>query len=152
MVPRKFEFALALEPYPLRPGEVEAASGEAGLIRTASTRVYPTPYPPYSRRLRKQIGGYSGAVGIKIKVPHLERAALQTAWASKKLHGPLHVHGGSYRQRCTRLARPGPELRRLRRAARPDVDALYRQQAEGDLSAASASHAASDSSSCSTSA
>src|SRR2546426_1327208 len=102
MVPRKFEFALPLEPYPHDPAKSKQLLAEAGYPNGFDAGdLY--PYPPYFST-DETIAGYFGAVGIKIKVRIMERAALQTAWTSKKLHGICMCTVASYGNAGTRLA------------------------------------------------
>src|SRR5262249_11781269 len=72
---------------------------------------------------------YLGAVGIKIKVRTMERAALQTAWSAKKLHGLCMCTVASYGNAGTRLADTVQSDGAYARGADADVEALYRQQA-----------------------
>jgi peptide/nickel transport system substrate-binding protein len=126
MVPRKFEFALALEPYPYDPAKSRQLLAEAGYPNGFDAGdLY--PYPPYFST-GETIAGYLGAVGIKIKVRTMERAALQTAWSTKKLHGLCMCTVASYGNAATRLADTVPSEGAYARGADPDVEALYRQQ------------------------
>jgi len=127
MVPRKFEFALALDPYPYDPPKARQLLAEAGYPNGFDAGdLY--PYPPYFST-GETIAGYLGAVGIKIKVRTMERAALQTAWSSKKLHGLCMCTVASYGNAATRLADTVPADGAYARGADADIDALYRQQA-----------------------
>src|SRR5207247_2365235 len=78
MVPRKFEFALALEPYPHDAAKSRQLLAEAGYPNGFDAGdLY--PYPPYFST-GETIAGYFGAVGIKIKVRIMERAGFWPLW------------------------------------------------------------------------
>src|SRR5438874_5502788 len=85
MVPRKFEFALALEPYPYDPAKARQLLAEAGYPNGfAAGDLY--PYPPYFS-MGETVANDFAAVGIKTKLVTMERAAFQSAWLAKKLNG-----------------------------------------------------------------
>src|SRR5437660_1484339 len=86
------------------------------------------PYPPYFSA-GETIVGYFGAVGIRMKLRTMERAAFQTAWAGKKLHGICMCTMANFGNAATRLADAVQSDGAYARGADPDVDALYKQQA-----------------------
>ncbi|HYE89746.1 MAG TPA: ABC transporter substrate-binding protein, partial [Terriglobales bacterium] len=85
IVPRTFDFALALEPDRYDPARAKKLLAEAG---------YPNgfdagdihPWPPYTS-LTEAIQGYLGAVGLRTRMRAMERAAFYSAYSSKKLKG-----------------------------------------------------------------
>jgi len=85
MVPRTFEFALALEPYAYDPAKGKRLLAEAGYPNGFDGGDF-YPYPPYWSA-GETIIGYFGAVGIRMKLRTMERAAFQSAWGGKKLRG-----------------------------------------------------------------
>ena len=127
MAPRTFEFTLALPPYAYDPAKARQLLAEAG---------YPTgfdggdfyPYPPYWSA-GETIVGFLGAVGIKMKVRTMERAAFQTAWAGKKLHGICMCTMANFGNAATRLADAVQSEGAYARGADADVEALFKQQA-----------------------
>ena len=86
------------------------------------------PYPPYWSA-GETIVGYFGAVGIRMKVRTMERAAFQTAWAGKKLHGVCMCTQANFGNAATRLAEAVLSEGTYARGADPDVEALFKQQA-----------------------
>jgi len=127
MVPRKFDFALALEPYAYDPAKAKQLLAEAG---------YPNgfdagdlhPWPPYFS-MGEAIGGFLGAVGIKTKLRTMERAAFYSALASKKLRGLCVCINAVYGNAASRISEIVPSDGAFAYGGSPDVDALYKTQA-----------------------
>jgi len=127
IVPRSFEFALPLEPHPYDPAKARQLLTEAG---------YPNgfdagdlhPWPPYFS-MGEAIGGYLGAVGIKVKLRTMERAAFYSALGSKKLRGLCLCIVAVYGNAASRISEIVPAEGAYAYGAYPDVEAMYRQQA-----------------------
>src|SRR5467141_1911566 len=102
MVPRKFEFALALEPYPYDPAKSRQLLAEAGYPNGFDAGdLY--PYPPYFS-MGEAVATNLAAVGIKTRIHTMERATFQTAWLSKKLKGLCVCIHAIYGNAASRMA------------------------------------------------
>src|SRR5207253_5003268 len=127
MVPRTFDFALPLEPYAYDPARAKQRLAEAGYPNGFDGGDF-YPYPPYFATGEAIVSNF-GSVGILIKVRTMERAAFQTAWLAKKLHGVCMCTVASYGNAATRLADQVQSDGAYARGVDPDVEALYKQQA-----------------------
>ncbi|MGH7331482.1 MAG: ABC transporter substrate-binding protein, partial [Candidatus Rokuibacteriota bacterium] len=126
-VPPSFEFALPLEPDPYDPARAKQLLAEAG---------YPNGFdggefhqlPPYFS-LGEAIVSYFGAVGIRMKMRPMERAAYFAALNSKKLKGVCVCTSALYGNAASRMSEVVPSDGSLAYGGYPDIDALYKQQA-----------------------
>ncbi len=126
-VPPTFEFALPIEPDPYDPAKAKQLLVEAG---------YPNGFdggefhqlPPYFT-LGEAIVNYFGAVGIRMKMRPMERAAYFAALNSKKLKGVCVCTSALYGNASSRMSEVVPSDGSLAYGGYPDIDALYKQQA-----------------------
>jgi peptide/nickel transport system substrate-binding protein len=127
IIPRTFEFALPIEPYPYDPVKAKQLMVEAG---------YPNGFdggdlhvtPPFHSR-GEAVMNYYGAIGIKFRMRPMERAAFFSAWAAKKLKGVCVCGSGLYGNAATRMSETVPSDGTYAYGGYPDIDLLYKQQA-----------------------
>jgi len=85
IIPRAFEFALPLEPFPYDPVQAKRLLAEAGYSQGFDAGDL-TPFPSVLR-VGEAVGNYLGAVGIRTQLRTLELTAFFAAWREKKLKG-----------------------------------------------------------------
>ena len=126
MVPRKFEFALPLDPHPYDPAKAKQLLAEAGYPNGFDAgELY--PWPPYTS-MGEAVGNYLGAVGIKVRLRIMERAAFYPALESKKLKGLCVCINAVYGNAASRMSQTVPTDGAFAYGGYPDIDALYKQQ------------------------
>jgi len=112
---------------PTTPARAKALLAEAG---------YPNgfdagdlhPWPPYFST-GEAIVANLGAVGIKMRLRTMERAAFYSALATKKLKGICMCVNAVYGNAGSRLSQTVPAEGAYTYGAYPDIETLYRQQA-----------------------
>jgi peptide/nickel transport system substrate-binding protein len=126
LIPRTFQYALPLDPHPYDPAKARQLLAEAGYPNGFDAgELY--PWPPYTA-FSEAVGGYLGAVGIKVRLRTMERAAFYQALASKKLKGLCVCINAVYGNAASRIAETVPSDGAFAYGGYPDVDALYKQQ------------------------
>lgn len=126
MVPQTLEFALPLEPTPYDPVKAKQLLAEAG---------YPNGFdggelhqiPPYFE-LGEAVVNYLRAVGIRVNMRPMERAAFLGAWKSKQLHGLCVCGSGRYGNAATRIEEVAVSAGPFAYGGYADIDALFQQQ------------------------
>ena len=126
VIPRKFEFALPIEPPLYDPAKAKQLLAEAGYPNGFDAgELY--PWPPYFS-MGESVGQYLGAVGIKVRLRTMERAAFYAALQTKKLKGLCVCINAVYGNAASRLSETVPSNGAFAYGGYPDIDALYQQQ------------------------
>src|SRR6058998_3088637 len=128
VVPKSFEFALPLEPYPYDPAKARKLLAEAGFANGFDAGDL-HPWPPYFST-GEAIVANLGAVGIRTRLRTMERAAFYSALASKKLKGICMCIDAVYGNASSRLSQIVPAEGAYAYGAYPDIEALYQKQAQ----------------------
>jgi peptide/nickel transport system substrate-binding protein len=126
IVPRSFEFALPIEPHPYDPKKAKQLLAEAGYPNGFDAGEL-TPAPPYFA-LGEAVANYLGAVGIKVKLRTMERAAFHSARNAKQLRGLCVCASGRYGNAATRIEESVVSSGVFAWGGYPDIDALFKQQ------------------------
>ena len=127
VVPRAFEFALPLAPYPYDPAKAKKLLAEAGYANGFDAGDL-HPWPPYFS-LGEAVSNYLAAIGIRTRVRTMERAAFYKALETKKLKGICVCINAVYGNASSRLSEILPAEGLYAYGGYPDLEALYRQQA-----------------------
>jgi peptide/nickel transport system substrate-binding protein len=127
-IPGAFDFALPLEPYAYDPAKAKQLLKEAGYTNGFDAGDI-TPNPPFSA-FAEGVANSLNAVGIKVKVRNIERAAFFTAWREKKLTNLVLGVSGAPGNAATRIEAFAVTSGNYAYGGLPDIDELFKKQAK----------------------
>jgi peptide/nickel transport system substrate-binding protein len=127
IVPRVMDFALQVEPPPYDPQKAKQLLAEAGYPNGFDAGEF-VPIPPFFSVSEAAVN-YLNAVGIRVKMRPMERAAFYAAWREKKLRGLFMVAVGNSGNAATRVAEFISSKGSYAYGGYPDIDDLFQQQA-----------------------
>jgi peptide/nickel transport system substrate-binding protein len=127
IIPRVMDYALQVEPPPYDPQRAKQLLAEAG---------YPNGFDagefvaiPLSTTAGEAVVNYLNAVGIRVRMRPIERAAFYAAWREKKLHGLFLTAAGNSGNAATRVEAFIYSKGSYAYGGYPDIDELFHQQA-----------------------
>jgi peptide/nickel transport system substrate-binding protein len=127
IIPRVMDFALQTEPLPYDPKKAKELLKEAGYPNGFDAGDL-APIPPFYI-VGESVVNYLNAVGIRVKMRTMERAAFYTAWKEKKLPGLSIVGAGASGNAATRVEAFIYSKGTYAYGGYPDIDELFQQQA-----------------------
>ena len=127
IIPRVMDFALQTEPLPYDPKKAKQLLAEAGYPNGFDAGDL-APIPPFYV-VGEAVVNYLNAVGIRVKMRTMERAAFYDAWKEKKLPGLSIVGSGGSGNAATRVEAFIYSKGAYAYGGYPDIDALFQQQA-----------------------
>jgi peptide/nickel transport system substrate-binding protein len=127
MIPRIFQFALAMEPHPYDPARAKKLLAEAGYANGFDAGDF-YPFPPYDTMGEAVLANFQ-SVGIRARLRTMERAAYFSAWREKKLHGVIKVITAAFGNAATRLEPYVIKGGVYAYGSNPEIDDLYARQA-----------------------
>jgi peptide/nickel transport system substrate-binding protein len=127
IVPRVMDFALAVPPPVFDPRRARQLLAEAGFPNGLDAGEF-VPIPPFFA-LSDGVLNSLNAVGIRVRMRTLERAAFNAAWREKKLRGLFLAVSGNAGNAATRVAEFVHSRGSYAYGGYPDIDELFQHQA-----------------------
>src|SRR5262249_28543836 len=127
IVPRLLDYALPRDPLPYDPQQAKQLLAEAGYPNGFDAGDL-VPIPPFFVVAEAVVNDLH-AVGIRVKMRTMERAAFYSAWREKKLRGLVLAAAGASGNAATRVETFVYLKGAYAYGGYPDIDALYQQQA-----------------------
>jgi len=126
IVPRVMDYALQAEPLPYDPHKARQLLAEAGYPRGFDAGEL-VPIPPFFTTAEASVN-YLNAVGIRVRMRPLERAAFYAAWREKKLRGLFLTAVGNSGNAASRVEAFMYSKGGYAYGGYPDIDELFLQQ------------------------
>ncbi len=127
IVPRVMDYALQVEPPPYDPHKAKQLLAEAGYPKGFDAGEL-VPIPPFFTVAEAAVN-YLNAVGIRVKMRPMERAAFYAAWREKKLRGLFLTAVGNSGNAASRVEAFMYSKGSYAYGGYPDIDELFQQQA-----------------------
>jgi len=127
IIPRVMDFALQTEPLPYDPKKARQLLAEAGYPNGFDAGEL-APIPPFYVA-GEAVVNYLTAVGIRVKMRMMERAAFYAAWKDRKLPALAIVGGGASGNAASRVEAFIYSKGAYAYGGYPDIDELFQQQA-----------------------
>jgi peptide/nickel transport system substrate-binding protein len=126
IVPRVMDYALQVTPLPYDPQKAKQLLAEAGYPKGIDAGEL-VPIPPFTTTAEAALNDLS-AVGIRVKLRTMERAAFLASWREKKLRGLFMVASGSSGNAASRVEAFMYSKGTYAYGGYPDMDDLFQQQ------------------------
>jgi len=127
IVPRVMEFALQTEPVPYDPDKAKKLLADAGYPNGFDAGQF-TPNPGFPT-VADATMNYLNAVGIRLTMKQMERAAFTADWQTHKLKGLFMAAAGNSGNAASRVEAFIQSKGAYSYGGYPDIDELYQQQA-----------------------
>ena len=127
IVPRVMDFALQVAPPPYDPQTAKQLLAEAGYPNGLDAGDF-VPIPPFFATAEAAVN-FLNAVGIRVKMRPVERAAFYAAWQEKKLRGLFMTAVGNAGNAASRVEAFIYSKGSHAYGGYPDIDDLFLQQA-----------------------
>lgn len=126
IIPRVMDYALQTEPLPYDPPKAKQLLAEAGYPNGFDAGEL-VPTPPFTV-IGEAVVNYLNAIGIRVKMRNMERAAFYAAWKEKKLPALYIAGAGASGNAATRVETFLYSKGAYASGGYPDIDALFQQQ------------------------
>jgi peptide/nickel transport system substrate-binding protein len=127
IIPRVMDFALQVEPPAFDPARAKRLLAEAGYPNGLDAGEF-VPIPGFPT-VAEASANYMGAVGIRLKIRPMERAAFYASWLEKKVRGVFLTAVGNSGNAASRVESFIRSKGAYAYGGYPDIDDLFQQQA-----------------------